>query len=116
MDQNGKVRPIDDLSESFVNATVQSPDKIDLINVDSLAAIAKLWHQVTSSDIVVVTLSTGEVLTGRRTVSKDAKLLGKCFDLESAYKQFAVADCDAAASVIAVKADKFPGWGWLIHC
>ena len=109
VDQNGKVRPIDDLSESFVNATVQTPDKIELINVDSMAAITKLWHQVISEDAVVVTLSTGEVLRGRRTVRTNAKLQGKCFDLEAAYKQFAVADMDAAASVIAVKSDKFVG-------
>ena len=41
--QGGKVRPIDDFSEFWVNATVSVTDRLDLGGVDEVAALARDW-------------------------------------------------------------------------
>ena len=110
--QTDKVRPIDDFSESFVNSTVRSKEKVDLVNVDDIAAVCKMWHKILDGDgDIRVALSTGRILKGSRDPahSTGEPLVGKCFDLEAAYKQFPIAEADRGVSVIAVTDEKAPG-------
>ncbi len=44
-----KIRPIDDFSESFVNATLDAPENITLMSVDGLVAVSKLWARMIKS-------------------------------------------------------------------
>ena len=55
---------IDDLSEFFVNATVESYEKVDLGGVDEVASIIRTWATMVDGDTVRVELSTGKVLEG----------------------------------------------------
>ena len=110
--QGSRIRPIDDFSESLVNHVVTCCEKIDVAGVDKIAAVSKLWARLLRDQEVVVALSNGEVLRGTRHemfAKKDVRLVGRCFDLEAAYKQCPLSDIDAAVSVIAVDDPSKPG-------
>ena len=57
--QGGKVRPIDDFSEFWVNETVSLTDKLDLGGVDELAALAREWSRAVGTDGTVTVRSKG---------------------------------------------------------
>ena len=81
--QSEKIRVIDDCSCSGYNATVGLREKLKLQTVDYLAAV----------------LGYGLKILGP---SNKLKLLGKCYDLKSAYKQFAISSEDRSMLRVAV--------------
>ena len=74
LEQAGKVRPIDDLSQSQVNATVTCFEKATVDGPDVICAFA-------------VFLMRSLLAAGKPT-----KLLGRSLDLASAYRQLAISD------------------------
>ena len=64
--QGPKVRQIDDLSASLINAAFCASEKMDHGGIDELAALAKfLVESVHDDGKVVMKLSSGQVLSGR---------------------------------------------------
>ncbi len=107
-----RIRQIDDFSEYFVNACTTVEDKIPVAGVDAIANHAKLWSdkiQQGRSDpnsVITMSLSNGEILRGALHEDfkhDDTKLVGKCLDLEPAYKQCPVVPAHARYSVFALK-------------
>ena len=72
--QKGKVRPIDDYKASLVNASVTRVETVTLHGIDHIACLASLMLSETACR------------------GKSVKLLAKCWDLASAYKQVALSD------------------------
>ena len=98
--QKEKVRQIDDFSEYFLNACTAVADKIPVAGIDAIANHVKFWADKLlearrhPEHVVTATLSTGEKIQGQvhpDYLGRDTKLVGKCIDLEAAYKQCPVA-------------------------
>ena len=96
VEQKEKIRQIDDVSEFFVNSCSTVADKIPVAGVDAIANHTKLWAdkiieaRKNPQQTITAILSTGEMLQG--TIHSDhlheeVTLVGKCVDLEAAYKQ-----------------------------
>ena len=105
--QGKKIRAIDDFSESLVNASILTAEKIELMGVDDFVALIKIMMEAISSDgSVMLRLSDGSVLRGRLPRGVTPKVakqwVGKTFDLKSAYRQLATKESEQWASVIAV--------------
>ena len=73
--QKGKIRCVDDMSASLINATTFAEEKITLHNVDVICAAIGRWYQL------------------RQKAGLPTKLLAKSFDLKSAYTQLPIASC-----------------------
>ena len=111
--QGDKVRQIDDFSIGFHNACVTMTDKVNVSGVDGIANFIKFWaecyHQAkTDAQEKLrfrVHLSDGTLLV--KILHKDYRagldLVGKCLDLESAYKQLPVRASHAHLSICAIK-------------
>ena len=78
--QSSKVRLVDDMSGSSVNATVQATESPKPHGVDFIAALA----------LAMVKQSFGQ------------QVLGRTFDMKSAYKQMAVSPSDLWAAFVAI--------------
>ena len=94
--QSGKLRSIDDLSESFINATFGSFETVHLGGIDEVSAISKAFlDSLKESGKVEFSLSNGTVLSGVLHKSLNSAsafdLVGRTLDLKSAYKQQAIA-------------------------
>ena len=92
--QGDSVRVIDDYSAYWINALVGTAEKINLGGIDEIAAMIRTWISCSTNGIVSVTLSTGERLEAPLhsdfgDLSARA-LVGKCVDLESAYRQVGI--------------------------
>ena len=91
--QPNKIRLIDDGLESGLNSAYSCYNKLTLMDMDAVVAIANtVLHSFSSKGGFEILLSTGECLTGRVHASwhNDSTLLGRTLDLKSAYKQLAV--------------------------
>lgn len=82
--QGGKVRPIDNYSESQVNDAATITNKCTVDGVDTIAAMCSVFMERLQS-------------SGRPTT-----VVGRSFDLKSAYRQLAVADQSLRWSRVAV--------------
>ena len=96
MKQFDKVRPIDDLAESLVNATFGATNKIELGGLDELAIMARTMLEAVADDRTVkLELANGDRLEGTlhesMTTEQARALSGRTLDLESAYKKLLVA-------------------------
>ena len=105
--QNGKLRSIDDLSESFVNASYGTFESVNLGGVDEVVALSKLLlDAVSDKGCVELVLSDGKRLSGKIhssfTVEGARVLVGRSLDLKSAYKQQAINPSSYNVSVTAV--------------
>ena len=105
--QGPRCRAIDDFSESLVNASVLTTEKIELMGVDDFVAIIKcLMESISPDGSVKFTLSDGTILRGRLpanvSVAKAKAWVGKTYDLKSAYRQLATRPDEAWATVVAV--------------
>ena len=70
--QGEKVRPIDDLTASFVNSAATIRDKTSWEGVDGVASVAKLWARLMAGpEDMTWTLQSGRVLRGRRQWKDD---------------------------------------------
>ncbi|CAK9042136.1 unnamed protein product [Durusdinium trenchii] len=82
--QSEKVRPIDNYSESQINSAVTITNKCTVDGVDTKPA------------------KTCEFMKALRSRSKCSTLVGRSFDLKSAYRQLAVSDSDLKWARLAV--------------
>eukprot|EP00435_Cladocopium_sp_Y103_P001065 s5055_g1.t1 len=109
--QSSKWRPIDDLSENGVNSAYTVCEKINLRALDET-----IWMSLTLMRLVrdkggfSFTLSDGSTISGKVHKSWYDPTIGtpyvKTMDLKSAYKQWAIAPCDVAKAVLALKNPK----------
>ena len=98
IDQNGKTRVIDDCKRGGINLALCTVEKLDLMDVDRLAEVLlEILRAVRSGGIVLITLSTGELLQGfvhaeweHSPGDGGIDILGRLLDLKSAYKQLGV--------------------------
>jgi len=107
-----RIRQIDDFSEYFVNACTTVADKIPVAGVDAITGHVKMWADKIlegrehPEHLFKVSLADGSTLEG--VLHEDFRkgpldLVGKCMDLESAYKQCPVAPAHARYSPFALK-------------
>ncbi|CAE7035336.1 gpt [Symbiodinium sp. CCMP2592] len=87
---NQKFRPIDDLRESGINAAFHSLDRLRLHDVDFFITLCRfICNAVNEKGVVSVLLRSGERLQKRISpdFGRDCTWVGRCLDLEKAYKQ-----------------------------
>ena len=72
--QKDKVRPIDDYKASLVNSSVTQAEMVTLHGIDHIACLG------------------AAILKGNRGKPWDKRLVAKCWDLASAYKQIPLSD------------------------
>ena len=109
IEQRGKLRPIDDLSESFVNAAYGAAETVDLRALDEVVwSAAALMRMIYHQGYYEFALADGRVLKGpvhaslRQTETWKGLRL-KTVDLRAAYKQLPINPDDAAKSVVSLK-------------
>ena len=105
--QSGKLRAIDDLSESFVNSSYGSLESVNLGGIDEVAALSKLFLDIVDDERCVKTiLGTGAVLVGKLhaslTLDQARDLVGRTLDLKAAYKQLAINPNSLKHAVLAI--------------
>jgi hypothetical protein len=101
--QGPKVRGIDDLTESRVNSTFETSDKLWLMDIDSIAATIRLLEDILVKGIRSIALRSGEVRTFKlRDSWLNLPWQGRVTDLSQAYKQLFVSRNDRWAAVISV--------------
>ncbi len=107
-----KIRQINDFGEIFANACTTIADKIPVAGVDAIANYAKMWAdkilqgRESPTNEITVELKEGKQLRGTLHLEfrkGPVNLLGKCIDLEAAYKQCPVGASHARYSVFALK-------------
>ena len=107
VEQKDKVRPIDDYKENGLNKAYIAVEKITLSGMDHMLwSLQTLLKFFTAKGDVALTLSTGEVLSGR--VHPDWKLekgsiLVTAIDLRSAYKQLPLSPKDYDKTILVCK-------------
>ena len=88
--ENPKYRPIDDFKESGVNSADHALDHLRLHDVDFFVTLCRfICSSVSEQGAVAVELRSGQLLEGRicRDLGQNCKWVGRCLDLEKAYKQ-----------------------------
>ena len=93
LQQPTKIRLIDDGLESGLNSAYSCYNKLTLMDMDAVVALANTVLQAFASNGVFrFSLFTGEFLTGKihGGWNSDSTLLGRTLDLKAAYKQLAV--------------------------
>ena len=106
--QSDKVRMIDDMSETLVNAGFASSFKLDLGGVDEVVVLCRALVEAVFDDrTVVLRLSCGAELRGvlhhSLTVQQARTLVGRTLDLEAAYKQMLISKASQWAGVLSVR-------------
>ena len=107
LEQGKKLRPVDSMTEPFVNAAFRAREKLNLHGVDQLAALTRAILGCVSSDRrIEIRLSCGEILRGwlaqELSLEDAGTLLGRTLDLEAEYRQLLVAEASSWASVVCV--------------
>ena len=112
-DGRPKVRPIDDFTENFHNSCANMVDKITVSGIYGIASFVKLWSgciwraKQNRTWRLSVELSDGTSLVGsvHQTLRSHDQhmLLGKCFDLGSAYRQLPVRPAHAHLSIFGIQ-------------
>ena len=105
--QAGKIRNIDDYTESMANGSVSTSEKISLMGIDDLVAVSKMGIEAVRDDrSVCVVMDSGEKLTGKLppevSIDEARSWGGKTVDLKSAYRQLPCKPSEAWATIIAV--------------
>lgn len=102
--QSDKIRAIDDLSESCVNASYGSSYKLDLAGIDG---VSTRLESIGDQCNVCFRLSNGMVLRGKLHDSllggKASCIRGRTLDLDSAYKQILTSKASLWCSVLAIE-------------
>jgi hypothetical protein len=104
--QGGRFRAIDDFSVFGQNATVVSGRRVTMGSVDAIIAMAKLMGSAVREDRTVsITSPSGFVFEGilhpEWTLEEARKVVGRCIDLKSAYKQLVRCRTDASLAIVA---------------
>ncbi|CAE6911825.1 gpt [Symbiodinium sp. CCMP2592] len=92
--ENPKLRPIDDFRESGINAAFHSLDLLRLHDVDFFITLCRfICNAVDEKGVVAVLLRSGEQLRGKLSpdFGRGCAWVGRCIDLEKAYKQVPLA-------------------------
>ncbi|CAE7215912.1 gpt [Symbiodinium sp. CCMP2592] len=100
-----KYRPIDDFKESAINSAYHAVDRLQLHDVDYFVSLIRfLANSVDDSGAVNVELSDGTVLSGavHSDFRSGRRWLGRCLDLEKAYKQVPILAAHLPLAVIMV--------------
>ena len=87
--QGSKIRAIDDMLESNVNAAWGSCEKLDLLDADTMAALARLIEKIYLRKKGTICLRDGSHLdfSLHREWQNKGGWMGRTVDLKSAYKQ-----------------------------
>ncbi|CAE7837068.1 gpt [Symbiodinium sp. CCMP2592] len=104
--ENPKFRPIDDFRESGINAAFHSLDRLRLHDVDFFITLCRfICNAVDEKGVVVVFLRNGEQLRGKLSpdFGRDCAWVGRCLDLEKAYKQVPLASQSLRLAVLLVR-------------
>ena len=104
--ENPKYRPIDDLKESGINSAYHSLERLVLHDVDYFVALCNfVARAVTSEKTVAIKLLCGQVLQGpvHADFSNKVSWVGRCLDLEKAYKQVPISKASLPYSVLMVR-------------
>ncbi|CAE7311794.1 gpt [Symbiodinium sp. CCMP2592] len=104
--ENPKFRPIDDFRESGINAAFHSLDRLRLHDVDFFITLCRfICTAVDEKGVVVVFLRNGEQLRGKLSpdFGRDCAWVGRCLDLEKAYKQVPLASQSLRLAVLLVR-------------
>eukprot|EP00971_Amphidinium_carterae_P295172 5861515-Amphidinium_carterae.1 len=98
-DRPEKIRAIDDLSESQVNAAYAMNSKVDLMSIDVMGTLCRLIFKAVVSKQFSLRLSTGSERVYIGVVHDEwylagalPQLMGRVFDLKDAYKQLCVSE------------------------
>ena len=88
-----KYRPIDDLKESGVNSAYHAVDRLRLMDLDYFCVLARFLAKLSAGREVVVPLSDGVVLKAplHKDFGRRPRWVGRCLDLEKAYRQVPLA-------------------------
>lgn len=108
IEQNGKLRPIDDFSEFGHNAAFGSEEKVSLKNIDSIVTVSRAWlESVDSSDEVMFHDTAGKTwnapLNPEWGKQRWTDLAGRVADLKGAYKQLPRHSAHRCFSIIALQ-------------
>ena len=88
--QGSKIRPIDDHSISLVNDTFKAQETIDPSDIDVIAANARLHADALVSDVAARGASSPFGDLCRHPDLRGQRLVGRVWDIASAYKQLVV--------------------------
>ena len=103
-DGGAKVRGVDDLSASLVNATVTSFEKIVPGSADRVASLVAFMARAANESTISIPLTSGEVLQGVRHSDfeqpESRRILGTTIDLAAAYRQLPILPAHQWACVI----------------
>ena len=94
--QPGKIRPIDDFSESCVNSAFGQSEKVQLHDADLFVAMVRVLDDICAGHLTRLILADGSVVDVKLHADwrSAPRMLGRTLDLSSAYKQVAVASSD----------------------
>ena len=101
-----KPRVIDNFKASNINDAYGSSSYLDLHDTDFLSCFLVFLSELhTCGDWIEVTLSTGEVLSGKKheSMKGDVSLLGRGVDLSKAYRQVGILPSSVRHSVLGVR-------------
>ena len=104
--QGLKTRPIDDLSETGINGSFGSQDRIQFLDADSMCALIRLIESILCDGVDSITLRSSTVISVKvhrewLSVPSAKHWFGKNFDLSKAYKQLIIRPEDRWAAAIA---------------
>ncbi len=107
LEQADKIRQIDNMSESLVNASFGASYKLDLDGVDGISVMARTFAEATQNDRTVrVQMRDGCWKVGKLhesfSVFSARSLSGRTLDLDAAYKQVLVAKSSLWCNVLGV--------------
>lgn len=100
--QGSKLRPVDDYSASHINATVAMCESIDPADVDAIVANARLHADALVADPTARHPSSPFTGLQRHQDHDGDVLLGRLWDITSAYKHLAVRPSHAHLAIVAV--------------
>ena len=102
VEQGAKVRPIDDYSVSRINDTVTSTETIDPDDLQVIVASARLLADSLCIDPALRHDASPFRDVQRHSDHVGSKLVGRMYDIASAYKHLAVRPSQAHLAVVAV--------------
>ena len=104
--QGGKIRPVDDISQYLINATVSCREKINLEGLGHICSTARFFMGAAGDNRALYLpeefSQEGQCLADDWSLGEARDLYGRCLDLRQAYKQLVRRPEDAWAAILAV--------------
>ena len=105
--QSGKLRSIDDLSESGINGAYGASEKLSLLGTDMVCSLVRTFIDSVKDGIVSIKLDSGRCFSGKLHSEwagvNLSELLGKTLDLHKAYRQLTCKDSQRWASIVGLR-------------